>query len=395
MSNQFDLNQFDLIVIGLGGMGSAALYQAAKAGVNALGIDRHTPPHEFGSSHAETRITRLAVGEGPEYLPLVARSHEVWRELEAETGEPLLYQSGLYIIARNSASGTADSHWDRFVHRTADVAASVDIPYQIRTPEQVRTHVRQVLIEDGDDAGFEPTGGVVLAERAVDTQIKLAQKLGASTRFDEPVVDIAFDADSVTVVTAQGRYRAAKVIVSAGAWMSEFFPSAKRDLLRVTRQVVYWFEVEDRARFSTDCFPGILWLGDTTEDYMGIFPVIPNGLPGIKLLTEQFHTATDPHSVLRTVTQDEIDHFYQTFVARKLTGVTRNCIKAAVCLYTNTPDEHFIIDHHPDSDRVIVASPCSGHGFKHSAAIGELMVQWAIDGESEIDLSSFSLARFA
>lgn len=388
-------NQYDLIVVGLGGMGSAALYQAAKAGFNVLGIDRFMPPHEFGSSHAETRITRLAVGEGPEYLPLVARSHEIWRELEAETGQRLLYQPGLYIIARNSASSTSDSHWDRFVHRTADVAAAADVPYEIRTPEQVRAHVPQVLIQDDDDAGFEPTGGVVLSEQAVKTQLKLAQQLGAATQFDAPVVDIEFDANSVTVMTERDRYEAEKAIISAGAWMRDFLPSAKQDLLRVTRQVVYWFEVEERAAFSTDQFPGVLWLGDTTEDYMGIFPIPPHCLPGIKVLTEQFHTAADPATVPRTVTQDEIEQFYQEFVARKLTGVTPNCIKASVCLYTNTPDEHFIIDHHPDSERVIVASPCSGHGFKHSAAIGESMVQLAMNGKSEIDLSSFGFARLA
>ena len=226
-------------------------------------------------------------------------------------------------------------------------------------------------------------------------QIKLACGLGATTRLNEPVVDMAFDADSVTVITAQNRYQAAKVIVSAGAWLRDFVPTAKQDLMRVTRQVVYWFAVEEPAQFSTDSFPFFLWLGDTTEDYMGIFPTPPNSILGIKLLTEQFHTSTDPASVARTVTQAEVDHFYNKFVTRRLTGVTPNCIKAAVCLYTNTPDEHFIIDYHPESARVVVASPCSGHGFKHSAAIGEAMVQLVMTGASEIDLSSFSLRRFA
>ena len=387
-------NSYDLIVVGLGAMGSAALYQAAKAGHNVLGIDRYAPPHEFGSSHAETRVTRLAVGEGPEYLPLVARTHEIWRELAVETGEQLLYQSGGYIIAQSNASNTGDSHWDRFVQRTADVAGQANIPFEIRTPAEVRQHIPNVLIRDKDEAGYEPSGGVVLSERAIATQLKLAHTLGATTQLNEPVVDIIFNADSVTVVTEHDRYQAEKVIISAGAWMRDFLPAPKKDLLRVTRQVVYWFEVEDAAVFSTDRFPFLLWLGDTTEDYMGIFPMAPNTMPGIKLLTEQFHTATDPVSVSRAVTQAEIDHFYHEFVARKLRGVTPNCIKAAVCLYTNTPDEHFLIDFHPDSDRVVVASPCSGHGFKHSAAIGEAMVQLAMTGKSEIDLSSFGLGRF-
>lgn len=386
---------YDLIVVGLGAMGSGALYQAAKAGVKVLGIDRYSPPHEFGSSHAETRITRLAVGEGPEYLPLVARSHEIWRELEAETGQPLLYQSGGYFIARNNASGTNDSHWDRFVQRTADMASVADIPFEIRTPAAVRQHIPNLLIEDDDEVGYEPSGGVVLSERAVETQLKLARQLGAQVQTNEPVLEIKFEADGVTVVTERDRYQADKVIISTGAWMRDFLPKPQQTLLRVTRQVVYWFEVEDPAVFSTDRFPFVLWLGDTTEDYMGIFPMPPNTTPGIKLLTEQFHTATDPTSVSRTVTKAEIDEYYQKFVERKLKGVTSNCLKAAVCLYTNTPDEHFIIDHHPESERVIVASPCSGHGFKHSAAIGEAMVQLAMRRKSEIDLSSFGFARFS
>ncbi len=387
-------SSFELIIIGLGAMGSAALYQAAKAGVSVLGIDRYTPPHEFGSSHAESRITRLAVGEGSAYLPLVARSHEIWRELEAKTGQQLLYQPGGYIIARSNASSTLSSHWDRFVQRTADVAATANIPFEIRTPADVRQHLPNILIQDDDEAGFEPSGGVVLSEAAVKTQLELARKLGATTHFNEPVIDIKFDADVVTVTTEHKRFQAKNVIVSAGAWIGDFFPPAKRNVLRITRQVVYWFEVDDPTQFSTDHFPFFLWLGDTTDDYVGIFPMPPHGVPGLKILTEQFHTATDPTSVSRMVTQTEIEQFYETVVTRKLTGVTSNCIKAAVCLYTNTPDDHFIIDHHPDTEQIILASPCSGHGFKHSAAIGEAMVQLAITGKSEIDLASFALNRF-
>lgn len=386
--------QYDLIVIGLGAVGSAALYQAAKAGATVLGIDRYAPPHEFGSSHAETRITRLAVGEGPEYLPLVARSHEIWRELEAQTGERLLYQPGGYIIQRRNASSTVDSHWNQFVGRTAAVAGRAGIPFEMRTPAQVRAHLPCILIDDDDEAGYEPSGGVVLCERAVAAQLALAANRGATVRTNEPVVELLYETDGVSVVTSRERYRAERVIVCTGAWMRDFLPKPKDDLLRVTRQVVYWFQVADPALFSTECFPFFIWTGDTTEDYFSIFPIPSGGIPGIKLLTEQFVTATDPASVSRTVTQDEIDAFYDHFVTRKIRGVTRNCVKAAVCLYTHTPDDHFLIDFHPDSQRVLVASPCSGHGFKHSAAVGEAMVQRALNGTSEIDLSPFGWSRF-
>lgn len=386
-------NHYDLIVIGLGAMGSAALYQAAKAGATVLGIDRYAPPHEFGSSHAETRITRLAVGEGPEYLPLVFRSHEIWRELEAETGQPLLYETGGYIITPADSEYTQHDHWYKFVPKTAAIAANAGIPFDLRTPTQVRNHLPNVLMRDGDQAGFEPSGGVVLCERAVETQLALAQKLGATMNLNEPVVDIAFGEDTV-VVSNRGRYTADKIIITTGPWMPGFLPQPENELLRVTRQVVFWFEVADPAIFSSNHFPFFLWAGDRQEDYFAIFPMTPNGVPGLKVLTEQFVDATDPESVSRKVTQADIDSFYENYVTKRLTGVMPNCVKASVCLYTSTPDEHFIIDHHPKSERVVVVSACSSHGFKHSAAIGESTVQWVMTGQSQIDLKPFGLGRF-
>ncbi len=389
-------NHYDIIIVGLGAMGSAALYQAAKAGAKVLGLDRYAPPHSFGSSHAETRITRLAVGEGPQYLPFVARSHQIWRALAEETGQRLLYQPGGYIITPRETRGTEDSHWNRFVERTAEVADQANIPFERRTVEAVKAHQPAILIRDSDQVGFEPSGGVIMCEEAVRTQIVLAQgfKETVTVQMNEPVIHIAFDQDAVTVVTEQGRYTAEKAIVSCGAWLSDFLPTRARDLLTVTRQVVYWFEVEDPTQFSTDHFPFLIWLGDQADDYFSAFPMPPDGVPGLKVLTEQFALTTDPRSVSRQVRQRDIDHFYEAFVSKKLVGVKPNCIQTAVCLYTNTPDDHFIVDYHPDSQRVIIASPCSGHGFKHSAGLGEAMVQLALHGQSELDLSHFKFARF-
>lgn len=395
-------NHYDIIIVGLGAMGSAALYQATKAGAKVLGLDRYAPPHSFGSSHAETRITRLAVGEGPQYLPFVARSHQIWRALEEKTGQTLLYQPGGYIITSSEATGTErhpngmDSHWNRFVERTAEVAQQANIPFERRTVEAVKAHQPAILIRDCDQVGFEPSGGVVMCERAISLQIALAQQCRATVtvQMNEPVTHLAFDQDAVTVVTEQDRYTAEKAIISSGAWLSDFLPATAKDLLTVTRQVVYWFEVEDPAQFSTDHFPFVIWLGDQADDYFSAFPMPPDGVPGLKVLTEQFALTTDPRSVSRQVRQADIDHFYEAFVSKKLVGVKPNCLQTAVCLYTNTPDDHFIIDYHPDSQRVIIASPCSGHGFKHSAAIGEAMVQLALHGQSELDLSHFKFARF-
>lgn len=386
---------YDLIIVGLGAMGSAALYQAAKAGVNVLGIDQFSPPHEMGSSHAETRVTRMAVGEGMHYVPLVARSHEIWRELENATGQKLFFQTGGYIIAPQDSSRTKDSHWNGFVERTATVANAAGIPFELRNAVTVREQLPFVLVRDSDQIGYEPSGGIILCERAIDAQLGMAKQYGAAVHFNEAVIDIKVNASHVAVITASSRIRADRVIVNAGAWMPDFMPQQHRGLLRVTRQVVYWFEVVDPSLFSIERFPFIIWLGDTPEDYFAIFPMSPHGVPGLKILTEQFKMSTYPDSVARTVTRTETDHFYREFVMRKVEGVVPNCVRSTVCLYTNTPDEHFIVDFHPESDRIVLASPCSGHGFKHSAAIGEAMVQLVTAGHSKIDLAQFSLGRFA
>ena len=387
--------KYDVIVVGLGAMGSASLRQAAKRSIKVLGIDRFSPPHQMGSSHGESRITRLAVGEGAEYLPFVRRSHQIWREIEAETDRKLLYQSGVCIVTPGDSSRTSGSHWDRFVDRTALIAEDAGIDFERLRAQDVRRRVPQLLLRDDDIAGFEPTGGVVLCEIAVDTQLNLARSGGATINIGETVTALESRSDSVRVVTDKDSYTAEKVIVTAGAWISEFFAQHIQRRIQVTRQLVYWFEVEDPSPFSAERFPAVMWLGDTAEEYFGVFPIPPGCTPGLKMLTEQFETTTDANSVSREVTQAEIDDFYGRFAARKIAGVTPNCLKSAVCLYTNTPDDHFVIDLHPHSNRVMLASPCSGHGFKHSAAIGEAMAQWAVEGGTELSLAPFAAKRLA
>lgn len=374
-------------------MGSAALYQAAKRGARVLGIDRFDPPHEMGSSHAETRITRLAVGEGPAYVPLVARSHEIWRELEAQSGEELLIQNGLYIIVPKTFTKLEYNHWENFVERSAEMAEQNELPYELRSAAEIRAHHPQIFASDNDHSIFEPTAGVVMSERAIAMQIKLAKQMGADVLPNSPVSAVEQNGDQVIVRVADESFSADKVIVSAGPWASDFVPELQKPNFRVTRQVVYWFEVEDLDRYSPENFPSILWVGETLEEYFGAFTVPAGSTPGLKLLTEQYVDAFDPNTASRTVEQHEIDWFYENLASKRLAGVKPNCIKAKVCLYTNTPDDNFLLDWHPESDRVLIASPCSGHGFKHSAAIGEGLVQMALDGKSQISFEAFKFDK--
>ncbi|MGB1252864.1 MAG: N-methyl-L-tryptophan oxidase [Candidatus Promineifilaceae bacterium] len=384
---------YDTIVIGLGGMGSAALYQLAKRGANVLGIDRFDPPHTNGSTHGESRVTRLAVGEGPEYVPLVARTHEIWHELTSQTGNPMLYESGGYIICPKGG-GAGWHHGGDFVQRSAELAQQYGVPHEVLSAAEVRHRHPLVRITDKSHAYFEPSGGIVDPEVAIRGQLGLARTLGAEIRPNERVLNLKHDAHSVTVTTDQGSYRAENVIVSAGAWVHSFLPKHLQAPLGVYRQVMYWFEVEDLDLFSVENFPFLLWIDSTKEDYFGAFPIAKGHKPAIKLLTEQFHDPCDPDTVPRSITQAEIEAFADRFIPRNLLGVTKRCIGAEACLYTVTADEHFIIDWHPDSERVLIVSPCSGHGFKHSAAIGESAAQLMLENKSTIDLSSFNFARF-
>lgn len=378
---------FDLIVVGLGAMGSAALYHSATKGLRVLGIDRHDPPHKFGSSHAETRVSRLAVGEGPQYLPFVARSHEIWRDLERQTGETIFHQTGGYIIT--PAGETTDDRWGSFVHRTVDVAATAGIEFEVQSADEVMAHQPNLILQDHEIAGYEPTGGVVMCERAVAVQLRLARNLGAQTVVNSVVHQIEPDATGVWVRTHDREYRADSVIVTTGAWFPELAPRVDADAVQITRQVVYWFEVDDPASYATNRFPFQLWAGETIADYSGVFPIPPGGNRGLKVLGEQFHETTTAETVQRTVTTQEVDEFYETLVIPRLRGVRRDLVDAAVCLYTNTADDHFLIDTHPDSERVLFASPCSGHGFKHSSGLGEAMVAAVTGAAGGLDISPF------
>jgi sarcosine oxidase len=380
----------DVIVVGLGAMGSAALYQLAKRGISVTGIDRFTPPHERGSSHGESRITRQAIGEGEEYVPFALRSHEIWRELEADTGRSLFSPIGGLIIGRRTDSGIhgqAD-----FIGRTIAAAARFGIEHEVLTPDEVTARFSQFRLVGDETCYYEPGAGFLRPEACVATQIDRARALGASVRTGETVTRVTADATSVTVVTNSATYSAARVIVTAGAWVPQLLGGAYAKLLRVYPQTLYWFAPDDAAAFAPGRFPIFIWRhGAGLDDHFYGFPVVGEG---VKLATEQFTQTIDPDDDRQAPTSTDAQRMHESQVRGRLLGVTAACTRAVTCLYTVTPGFGFLIDRHPDWERVLVASPCSGHGFKHSAAIGEALAECAIDGTSRIDLSPFSLGRF-
>ncbi len=385
---------YDLIVVGLGAMGAAALYQAAKRGAKALGIDRFHPPHHFGSSHGDTRITRQAVGEGEMYMPFIRRANEIWRELEAISGRRLYLESGGLIAAPQDGAASFHAHGS-FVERSAGLARKYQIQHEILNAAEVRRRFPNLIMQGGYDAYYEPGAGVLRPELCIQTQLELAHQAGASIHTGEIVTGYTPGKDDVRIVTDKDIYIADKLILAAGAWVSDLLPAEYQGGFEVYRQVIYWFKTDDISAFYPENFPWIIWIGDTLVDMFATFPAPRDGIPAVKVMTEQYTETTRAAALDRVVKSEEVSRMYHHLTVPRLKGIRDKLIHADVCMYTVTPDEHFVIDFHPASKRVIVASPCSGHGFKHSAAIGECLVHLALDGATCLDITSFGLDRLS
>ncbi|MBP5075318.1 N-methyl-L-tryptophan oxidase [Pseudomonas chlororaphis] len=388
--------EFDVVVVGLGAMGAATLYQLAKRGVKVAGIDRFAPPHDQGSSHGDTRITRQAVGEGVAYVPLAIRAQQIWRELEAEldvpTEQPLFEQCGVLVMT-SSATPTGQDGTPDFTANTLALARQFGIEHEALDAAQIRQRFPQFApIHDSALGYFEPGGGYVRPERCIDAQLNLARQLGATLITGETVLGIDSDPGRVQVTCQNRRISAAKVVVCAGMWSSQLLGTPFDKLLRVCRQTLYWYQLAEPLIFP-ERSPSFIIHGASDEQTCYGFPPIP-GEGSMKIATEQYSETSTPDSLDRQVSAAQSEAMYRDLVLANITGVTPQLVKSAVCAYTVTPDSHFIIDEHPRLANVTVVSACSGHGFKHSAAIGEALAQRLVDGRSEIDLSAFSLARF-
>ena len=381
---------FDVVVIGLGAVGSAALYQLSKSEASVVGIDQYDPPHAQGSSHGDSRITRLAVGEGAHYVPIVRRSHEIWDELEQRTGEQLLHRVGNTIIA--TGSGGSHHGADNFIHHVAAFAKEFHIEHELLTHAQLQQRFPVFNFRNGETGYFEPGGGYVLPEKAIATQLRLAESNGAAVIRNTPVTSIKQAGDLVTVTTRSDTFTAKKAIVSVGAWVQQFLPSSHQ-VFKIERQVLYWFDMaRDYEKFKD--LPTFVWMfGEGAEEYIYGFPAIdgPNG--GLKIATEQHTKTTNPQDFDVSVSRQEVHDMFETHVRQQIPALSNAVVKSAACKYTTTPDHGFVIDTHPRQPNVIVASPCSGHGFKHSAALGEALSQLALDGRSKLDMSQFSFQR--
>ncbi len=385
------MEKLQTIVLGLGAMGSATAYQLAKRGNRVLGIDQFSPPHIYGSTHGDTRITRLAIGEGKQYTPLVMRSHELWREIGQETGKTLLTANGGLII---SSKGVV-AHAKDFFENTVEAATKYKIPHEVLNAEQIRKRFPQFNIQDNEVGYFEPSAGFLRPEECIRAQLDLAKKYGAEIHIDEKVLSYESTKDGVTVTTTKGTYYAEKLIITAGPWLPELLGEKYTHYFKVIRQVLFWFDTKGPIEhFLPKNCPIFIWELHGSKQGMYGFPAVDGVGGGIKIASEQYETTTTPELVERAISKVETDEMYENFIAPYFPSLTNKCIRAVSCLYTVTPDSDFIIDKHPEMENVIVASPCSGHGFKHSAAVGEALAQLTTDGKSTLDLSGFKFDRF-
>jgi sarcosine oxidase len=386
------VSTYDVAVVGLGAAGAATLYQLARRGIRAVGIDRFSPPHIYGSTHGDTRITREAIGEGEAYTPLVQRSHAIWRELEADTGQELLTQCG-GLIVEAAGGGAAGHHRHDFLASTIACANRYGIKHELLSAADVAGRFPQFALEGDESAYYEPTAGFVRPERCVGAQLTVAARLGAEIRRDERVLAVEPSGGGVRVVTDHGTLEAGRAVLAVGSWVRDFVAQDQLRLFQVYRQVLSWFALEpDAVDHTPGAMPVYIWGLRDGNAFYG-FPAI-DGTREIKVATEQLDVATSADEASLSVDPEESRSTYDSVVGRWLPGVSSHCLRAVRCLYTVTPDANFVIDDHPDIPGILLVSPCSGHGFKHSAGLGEAIAQRITTGASDADLSPFRLDRF-
>jgi sarcosine oxidase len=384
----------DIVVVGLGAVGSAALYQAAKLGVRAIGIDRFHPPHDLGSSHGESRITRQAIGEGQDYVPLVLRSYQIWEELEAASGRTLLTRNGALVLQSSHIVG--DHHGSTsFLADTIAAAKAYEIAHEVLSTAEIETRFPQFRLEQEEIGYFEPGAGFVRPEACIGTQLELATSMGGGVRTGETVIKLDAASDSVLVTTDRDTYSAGHAIISAGPWIGRLLPQAIARQLVVYRQVMTWFALSrNHERYTPQHFPVFIWItGEQPCDMFYGFPATEGPPKAIKTATERYDIAIEADEVERTVADSEVEMLYSGYIATRLPDVSARCVRSATCLYTLAPGARFVIDQADDAGRIWFASACSGHGFKHSPAVGEALVRKAVGMEELVDFAAFRAGR--
>jgi sarcosine oxidase len=372
-------NQFDVAVIGLGAMGAHTVQQLAARGVKVIGIERFGPLHDKGSSHGDSRLIRLGYFEDPAYVPLLRRAYQNWRALEAKVREPLLTITGVLQL------GKLDG---KIVSGVIASCKLHGVPYELLDPAAVRSRYPAFQIDDDEVAALEPEGGFLRPERAITAALKLAGADGAVLHFNERVLGIEPGDAGVLLVSDQGRYRVKKVIVAAGSYIGGLIPEMKKYAVPI-KQVVGWYQPRDGFVTAVGRMPSFLRDEGDGGSYFG-FPAL--GPDGVKVGKHgHFFEPIDPerpNPPVNVADRAVID----AFMAKRLPAAAGNPTGYITCRYTMLPGEDFLIDFLPGDRSIILASPCSGHGFKFASVIGEILADLALTGETGLPIAPFSFA---
>jgi len=372
--------QFDVVVVGLGATGAAALHRLARRGVRALGIERLTPGHDQGSSHGESRIIRLGYFEHPSYVPLLRRAYALWRELEAEIKTRLLHITGIVEIGPPGGE---------VVSGTLAASRLHGLPHEVMNAAETMRRFPAFKIPDDYAGVLQPDGGFIAAEPAIAAMLGQARASGAEIETGVAVHAVTPRGNGVRLATGTGEIDAGAAIVAAGPWLTKLMPDLPAPI-RVTREVMGWFEPRDPAPFRTGPFPVFLLESPLGQHYG--FPPWRGGL--LKIAKHHHRNETvDPDHVDRTVSADD-EALIRSAASRYIPAAAGPLRSAKTCLYTMTPDRDFLIDRLPGAPNIIVASPCSGHGFKFAPVVGETLADLATTAGTGHDISRFRFGRF-
>jgi sarcosine oxidase len=370
--------RYEAIVVGVGGMGSAVLYHLARRGKRVLGLERFDVPHEQGSSHGITRIIRLAYFEHSDYVPLMRRAYELWRELQTEAREQLLYVTGIV------------EGGDRIYDGVLRSCADHDLPHEAIDGREVTRRFPGYRLPPELPVVFQPDGGFVLPERCIVAHAAGALARGASVRARERVLEWEDTGNGVRVRTDRAAYEAERLVVTAGAW-SQSVARLPPGMVRGVRQALAWLQPSRPELFEPERLP-VFNLALDGEHFYG-FPAF--GIPGFKLgRYDHFGEGGDPDEIAREPTLDD-ELPLRAFAERYFPDGAGPTLALKTCLFEPSPDEHFLIDLHPETPNVVVGAGFSGHGFKFCSVVGEVLADLAADGGTRHDIGLFRLDRFA
>lgn len=368
---------FDFAIVGLGAMGSAVAAQLARSGYSVIAFDKLNPPHNFGSSHGESRIIREAYYEGAAYVPLASRALHLWRELEIRLGARLLERVGALTV------GKEHSH---LIYGTLHSAKAHHIPYEILSRSEVMCRFQGLSPAEGVIAVFEPGGGLLRPERCVAAMLKDARSHGAQLSANDLVLAVTERHGIVHISASSGQYEASKAVVANGAWVTKL-PGMEGLPLEVERQVVHWFDVRaDVPRPAFERLPVYLFEYEEGRLFYG-FPDLGTG---VKVAVHQQGMIVDPDKLDRSVKESDLQKICK-LTERYLPTLASQPSRSSVCMYTNTMDENFIIDWIRGGSQILLVSACSGHGFKFSIAIGELVEDLLVGRQARLSMDIFKL----